>query len=89
VGSKDLPPSVRVNVVLCEEVNVPEGEDPICWMLVTTLPIDTDEDLVDRNATLPRPVQRMEHIRTRSQKNITGLGCGVQRALRGQGWLDT
>ncbi|WP_146525508.1 hypothetical protein [Novipirellula artificiosorum] len=37
VGSKDLPPSVRVNVVLCEEVNVPEGEDPICWMLVSNL----------------------------------------------------
>jgi hypothetical protein len=26
-------------------VNVPEGEDPICWMLVTTLPIETDEDV--------------------------------------------
>ena len=44
-ASKDLPASVRVNVVLCEEVNVPEGEDAICWMLVTTLPIDTDEDV--------------------------------------------
>ncbi len=44
-SSGDLPASVRVNVVLCEEINVPEGEDPICWMLVTTLPIETDEDV--------------------------------------------
>lgn len=44
-ASADLPASVTVNVVLCEELNVPEGEDPICWMLVTTLPIDTDEEV--------------------------------------------
>ena len=44
-ASSDLPRSVTVNVVLCEEVNVPAGEDPICWMLVTTLPIDTDEEV--------------------------------------------
>lgn len=41
----DLPGSVQVNVVLCEETNPPPGEDPISWMLVTTLPIDTDEDI--------------------------------------------
>ncbi len=44
-ASSDLPGSVTVNVVLCEEVNIPEGEDPICWMLVTTLPIDTDQEV--------------------------------------------
>lgn len=36
---------VTVNVVLCEEVNAPDSEDPICWMLVTTLPIETDDDV--------------------------------------------
>jgi hypothetical protein len=40
-----LPKHVTVNVVLCEEMNPPEGEDAICWMLVTTLPIETDEDV--------------------------------------------
>lgn len=36
---------VTVNAVLCEEMNPPVGEDPICWMLVTTLPIETDDDV--------------------------------------------
>lgn len=40
-----LPKHVTVNVVLCEEVNPPAGEEAICWMLVTSLPIDTDEDV--------------------------------------------
>ena len=44
-AGKHLPASVSVNVVLCEEINVPDGEDPICWMLVTTLPIDTDQEV--------------------------------------------
>lgn len=44
-GDKRLPRRITVNVVLCEEVDPPEGEDPISWMLVTTLPIETDEDV--------------------------------------------
>lgn len=44
-ASTDLPKSVRLNVVLCEELNPPTGEEPICWLLVTTLPIETDEDV--------------------------------------------
>lgn len=44
-GDTKLPAFVRVNVVLCKESNPPEGEDAICWMLVTTLPIETDEDV--------------------------------------------
>lgn len=44
-GNKSLPAKVKLHVVLCEEVNPPEGEDPISWMLVTTLPIDTCEDV--------------------------------------------
>ncbi|MEM9368128.1 MAG: IS4 family transposase, partial [Planctomycetota bacterium] len=42
---KSLPASIAVNAVLCEERNPPEGADPICWMLVTTLPIDTTEEV--------------------------------------------
>ncbi len=42
---RDLPASITVNVVLCEETDPPEGTDPIRWMLVTTLPIDTDDDV--------------------------------------------
>ena len=44
-GDQRLPATITVNVVLCEEVNPPEGEDAISWMLVTTLPIETDEDV--------------------------------------------
>jgi hypothetical protein len=44
-ASAKLPKHVTVNVVLCEEINPPVGEHPICWMLVTTLPIETDEDV--------------------------------------------
>jgi len=44
-GDRRLPETITVNVVLCEEVNPPDGEDPISWMLVTTLPIETDQDV--------------------------------------------
>jgi hypothetical protein len=39
---RKLPP-VTVNVVLVSEVNPPEGDEPVEWILVTTLPIDTAE----------------------------------------------
>ena len=38
-------PSVPVNVVLVREVNPPEGEERIEWILLTTLPIDTVEQV--------------------------------------------
>jgi hypothetical protein len=41
---RDLPP-VRVNVVLVREVNAPDGQEPLEWMLLTTLPIDTMEQV--------------------------------------------
>ena len=37
---RKLPP-VTIQVVLVEEASPPEGEDAISWMLLTTLPIDT------------------------------------------------
>lgn len=39
---RKLPP-IEVNIVLVEETNPPEGCEPIRWLLVTTLPIDTVE----------------------------------------------
>jgi len=40
--SAKMPP-VELNVVLVEEVNPPEGQTPIQWILNTTLPIDEPE----------------------------------------------
>ena len=36
-------PEVEINVVLVEEINPPEGEKPIVWLLLTSLPVDTFE----------------------------------------------
>lgn len=36
---------VRVNVVLVSEVNTPDGEEPIEWMLLTSLPVDQNEQV--------------------------------------------
>lgn len=38
-------PAVEVNLVLVEEVDPPEGCDPIRWLLVTTLPVATVDDV--------------------------------------------
>jgi hypothetical protein len=43
--SSIYPRSIKVNLVLCEETNPPTGEDPICWLLVTTLPTDTPQQV--------------------------------------------
>lgn len=43
-GQEKLTP-VTVNVVLVREPNPPAGEPPIEWMLVTTLPIETSEQI--------------------------------------------
>jgi hypothetical protein len=41
---RELPP-ITVNVVLVREPNPPPGESPVEWILVTTLPIDTLEQV--------------------------------------------
>lgn len=46
VGNQQYP-SVTVNSVCCIEENPPIGEDPICWMFFTTLPIDSLEQVLD------------------------------------------
>jgi hypothetical protein len=38
-------PEVTVNVVLVEETDPPQGETPIQWILITTLPIDEAEQV--------------------------------------------
>lgn len=38
-------PEVTVNVVLVEETNPPKGQTPIQWILVTTLPIETSDQV--------------------------------------------
>src|SRR5207302_10218741 len=38
-------PVVTVNVVLVCEINPPEGEEPVEWMLLTTLPISTKAEV--------------------------------------------
>jgi hypothetical protein len=38
-------PAITVNVVLVREPNPPAGEPPVEWILVTTLPIDTLEQI--------------------------------------------
>jgi hypothetical protein len=37
--------AVDINVIFLEEIDPPEGEDPICWTLLTTLPISTAEEI--------------------------------------------
>lgn len=38
-------PAVTVNVVIVREIDVPPGEEPVEWILLTTLPIDTLEQV--------------------------------------------
>jgi hypothetical protein len=42
---RKLPP-VTVNVVLVSEVNPPPGDEPVEWMLLTNLPVDTVDQVV-------------------------------------------
>lgn len=39
-------PDVEVNVVLVREVNPPSDDEPVEWLLITTLPIDTVEQVL-------------------------------------------
>lgn len=38
------PAAPQIAVVRAEEVNPPDGTDPICWVLLTTLPVVTADD---------------------------------------------
>lgn len=41
----DLPEELAVNIVYVRELDTPDGEDPVAWVLVTNEPIDTPEQL--------------------------------------------
>lgn len=38
-------PDVTVNAVLITEVDPPEGDEPVAWLLITSLSIDTNDDI--------------------------------------------
>ena len=68
-------PKVWVNVVLVREMNPPENEPPVEWMLLTSLPIDTIEQV--REAIQLYCVRWMIEVFFRTLKS----GCRVQGRL--------
>lgn len=64
---------ITVNVVLVREPNPPAGEPPVEWMLVTTLPIDTPEQV--RTVVEYYCVRWMIEILFRTLKS----GCRIER----------
>jgi hypothetical protein len=64
---------VSINVVLVREVAPPEGEEPIEWLLLTTLPIDTLDDV--RQIIQYYSVRWMIEVFFRTLKS----GCRVEK----------
>jgi len=73
-ADRKLPP-VTVNVVLVSEVNPPAGDEPVEWMLLTNLPIDTLEQV--RQIIQYYCVRWMIEIFFRVLKS----GCRVEKRL--------
>jgi len=73
-SDRPLPP-VAVNVVLVREVEPPEGEEPVEWILLTTLPIDTVEQV--RQIIQYYSVRWMIEVLFRTLKS----GCRVEERL--------
>jgi Transposase DNA-binding/Transposase Tn5 dimerisation domain len=71
-GDRELPP-VAVNVVQVREIDPPAGEAPVEWVLVTTLPIDTIEDV--RKIITYYTVRWMVEVFFRVLKS----GCRIER----------
>lgn len=42
----EYPPEMTVNVVMVSEIDTPEGEEPISWVLLTSEPIATEEQVL-------------------------------------------
>lgn len=45
-AQEGLPPSLDLNVVVAREIDVPAGEPAVEWVLYTSLPIDTEEQVL-------------------------------------------
>jgi hypothetical protein len=73
-SDRPLPP-VTINVVLVRESNPPEGEEAVEWILLTTLPIDTAEQV--REIVQYYCVRWMIEILFRTLKS----GCRVEERL--------
>lgn len=47
INSKSLP-SLNLHVVQAKEINVPQGTQPIHWLLITTLPVENFEQAIEK-----------------------------------------
>jgi len=43
---EDLPDAIDVNIVHVRELETPDGMEPVEWILLTTEPVDTEEDVL-------------------------------------------
>jgi hypothetical protein len=66
-------PAVEINVVLVREINPPAGEEPVEWLLLTSLPIDTIEQV--REIVRSYCVRWMIEVFFRTLKS----GCRVEQ----------
>lgn len=71
-------PEVTVNVVWVREVNPPEDDEPVEWMLITTLPIDTIGQV--REVVAHHRVRWMIEILFRTLKS----GCRIEERRFGR-----
>lgn len=62
-GSKTLP-NLQLYTILAEEINPPEGIEPVYWLLLTTLLIETAEDAIEKLAwyTQRWKIERFHYI---------------------------
>jgi len=56
--------SLQLYAILAEEINPPEGVEPVYWLLLTTLPIETAEDAIEKIAwyTQRWKIERFHYI---------------------------
>lgn len=63
-----LPRPVELNMVVIRETHPPDGQDPLCWVLFTTLPVDTLEQLAF--------IARCYELRWRIEEYFKLIKCG-------------
>lgn len=67
------PPELTVNVVMVSEMRPPKGEEPVDWMLLTTEPIDTEEEVL-KIVDLYRARWRVEEL-----FKALKTGCAIEK----------